>query len=244
MRKFWMISGAIIAVSAAAMVWHPQPVRSSEGLLGKAQAEFATRARDALIARRMAQASTAPAETSAPASVPTQPYVVASLEPIAPPTIAAREATVVVVAPVSPAATTDSLDSPVEPSKLPASPELLATPKTEDKAATEPQIASLPEPPVVENTVTPKPAPTVAPTPELAMVTTPVVTTSTVIPTGATPRTPAKVAHKAHPTSHQPNTNPVVRRSEQVAPRNSTPYSLEALRAHSPELAAAIARYM
>jgi hypothetical protein len=244
MRKFWMMSGAIIAVTAAAVAWHPQPVRSSEGLLGKAQAEFATRARDALIARRMAQAPTAPAVTSAPSSVPTQPYVVASLEPIAPPTIATREATVVAVAPVPAAPTSDSMDAPVESTKLTASPEFVAAPKTDDKETTEPQIATLPAPLTAESAVTPKPAPVVAPTPELATVTTPVVTTPTAIPTDATPRQPAKVAHKAHATPNQPNSNTAARRSEQVAPRYSTSYSLDALRARSPELAAAIARYM
>jgi hypothetical protein len=243
MRKFWMMSGAIIAVTVAAVAWHPQPVRSSEGLLGKAQAEFATKARDALIARRVAQAPTAPAATSAPSSAPTEPYVVASLEPIAPPTIATREATVVAVAPVPATPTSDSLDAPVESPKLAASPEFAAAPKT-DKETTEPQIATLPAPEAAESAVTPKSAPAVAPAPEPATVATPVVATPTVIPAGAMPRAPLKVVHKARPTPNESNTNTVVRRTERAAPRYSTPYSIEALRAHSPELAAAIARYM
>ena len=61
MNKFWMMGGAIIAVSVTAMVWNAGPVRSSENLLGKAQSEFAAKARDALIQRQMAQASVASA---------------------------------------------------------------------------------------------------------------------------------------------------------------------------------------
>ena len=34
MNKFWMMGGAIIAVSVTSMVWNAGPVRSSENLLG------------------------------------------------------------------------------------------------------------------------------------------------------------------------------------------------------------------
>jgi hypothetical protein len=52
MTKIWMISGAVVAVSVAVMAWSPRPARTSEDLLGKAQSEFAIKARDALIQRR------------------------------------------------------------------------------------------------------------------------------------------------------------------------------------------------
>ena len=244
MRKFWMIGGAVIAMSAAAALWSPQPVRSSEVLLGKAQAEFATKARDALIRRRMAELPMLPTELSAPPSVPTPPYVVVSLEPVPPPTIAAPKESIV-PAPVSPTMTAGPSDAPVALPNLPILPQFVAAAKTADKEAAEPQIASLPEPPAAENVVTSKPVPADAPTPELITVTMPVVAAPAVTPTRATPQAPAKVAHKAHraPNSES-NTNTVVRRSERAAPGYSTPYSIEALRAHAPEIAAAIARYM
>src|ERR1043165_4331559 len=91
MNKFWMMGGAIIAVSVAAMVWNARPVRSSENLLGKAQSEFAAKARDALIQRQMAQTSTAPAVVAPPKPETLSPYVVASLEPVAAPKVVARE---------------------------------------------------------------------------------------------------------------------------------------------------------
>jgi hypothetical protein len=245
MRKFWMISGAVIAVSAAAVLWSPQPVRSSEGLLGKAQSEFAIKARDALIQRRMTGVTIVPSLTSAPPSVPTPPYVIASLEPVAPPTVAALKESVVSVAPVSPPTTAGSQDVPVALPNLPVLPEFVAAPKTEDKKAAEPQIVSLPEPPAAEKIVTPKPVPAVAPTPELATVTTPVVVAPAVSPTHAALQAPAKVAHKAHRApNNELNINTVARRSERAARGYSTPYGIEALRAHAPELAAAIARYM
>jgi hypothetical protein len=244
MRKFWMIGGAVIAMSAAAALWSPQPVRSSEVLLGKAQSEFATKARDALIRRRMAELPMMPAEMSAPPSVPTTPYVVASLEPLAPPTIAAPKESIV-PSPVSPGMTAGFSDAPAASPNLSVLPEFVAVPKTADREATEPQIVSLPEPPAAETAVTPKPVPAVAPTPELARVITPVVAAPAVTPIRATPQAQAKVVHKAHrPPNNESNTNTVVRRSERAAPGYSTPYSIETLRAHAPEIAAAIARYM
>ena len=244
MRKYWMIGGAVIVMSAAAALWSPQPVRSSEVLLGKAQSEFATKARDALIRRRMAELPMLPTQLSSAQSVPTPPYVVVSLEPVAPPTIAVLKESIV-PAPVSPTVTAGYSGAPVALPNLPVSPEFVTAPKTADKEAAEPQIASLPEPLAAEHAVTPKPVPAVAPTPELITVTMPVAVAPAVTPTRATPQAPAKVAHKAHraPNSES-NTNTVVRRSERAAPGYSTPYSIGTLRAHAPEIAAAIARYM
>jgi hypothetical protein len=150
-----------------------------------------------------------------------------------------------VPAPVSPTMTAGPSDAPFASPNLSVLPEFVPAPKTGDREAAEPQIVSLPEAPAVENAVTSKPAPAVAPTPELARVIPPVVAAPAVTPTRATPQAPAKVAHKAHrPPNNESNTNTVVRRSERAAPGYSTPYSIETLRAHAPEIAAAIARYM
>jgi hypothetical protein len=242
MNKFWMMGVAAITVTVAVMALDSRPVRSSEDLpgkdlLGKAQSEFAIKARDALVQRRMVQASTAQASTapelaSAPPSVPQSPYKVASLEPVAPPTITVPQAVVSPVAPVSP--------------ELPAAKK--TEEKTEDKeSTTEPQVTSLPGSPATENAVTPKPAPIVAVTPELTTV-----TAKGVTPAGGTQRARAKNIRQAQRASNAPKIAPktaprtktIVRRSEPYASRNSMPYSMEALRARAPELAAAIARYM
>src|SRR5882757_6661638 len=99
MNKFWMMGGAVIAVSVTAVVWNSGPVRSSENLLGKAQSEFAAKARDALIQRQMAQATTAPLAIAVPKSEAPAPYVVASLEPVAAPTMITRETRIEAPAP-------------------------------------------------------------------------------------------------------------------------------------------------
>ncbi len=242
MSKFWMMGAAAIAVSVVVVAWDYQPVRSTETLLGKAQAEFAIKARDALLQRGMAQASPAPAEVSAPPSVPQLPYLVASLEPVAAPVIAAPATPVVAVAAETAAVTPESLEAPIASPKLSAQPELTAAPAA-DKNTTEAQMASLPESPAAEYDATPKPAPAISPAPALATVTKQVVT-----PTAATRRGPVKATYKttyqARPASHQPRTNVVTRRYERDSYGSSMPYNLQALRAHAPEIAAAIARYM
>src|SRR4051794_36011313 len=85
MNKFWMMSSTVIAASVAAVIWGAGPVRSTENLLGKAQSEFAAKARDALIQRQIAQATVAPQVPAAPKTEAPSPYVVASLEPVAAP---------------------------------------------------------------------------------------------------------------------------------------------------------------
>jgi hypothetical protein len=203
MSKFWIMGGAAIAVSVAAIGWNCRPAHSSNPLLGKAQSEFATRARDALIQRRMAQIpvtsevalapvvpATAPVvpvipDTLAVASeaslAPERTYVVASLEPVAPPANSFAKSPDTSVASQPPAA--DSVKAqpsevlasePVAPS---APPEVAATeqkPATEIEAEApvvepkveapiEAKVALAPEAPVVEAQVIPMPAPTATP---------------------------------------------------------------------------------
>jgi hypothetical protein len=244
MNKFWMMGGAIIAVSVTAMVWSAGPVRSSENLLGKAQSEFAMKARDALLQRYMAQSSTAPAVVASPKPETLLPYVVASLEPVAAPTIVSRDMRLEAPAPEPQAAaepqpvTEASPEAPIasQDSVLPPAPPT-ASVAGETKAKNL-EMAALPEEPAVS--VSPKWIPAGAS--ELARADTPVVT-----PTHGARRRQFKAERQ---TRHEPNvrlerkSKVVAYSSEHAAPRYLTPSSLKALRARSPELAAAIARYL
>ena len=57
MSKIWMMSSVASIAAVAAMAWGAQPARSSQDWLAKAQSEFATKARDAVIQRRLSQES-------------------------------------------------------------------------------------------------------------------------------------------------------------------------------------------
>ena len=245
MMKFWMMGGAVIAVSIAAMVWNTGPVRSSEKLLSKAQSEFATKARDALIQRKTAQAPTVSTPTAAPKSLPLPPDVFPSLDPVAAAPIAAPETSVEIAAPETPTVTLASLDTPAvsrdplsSPATLPA-PARLPAPAVEDASA-RPQMASLPEEPKspVLAPVLPKRI-DVAPMSEVATAEPPAVTR-----TFAEPQRQFKAERKTRRVQRERRTNDVVYRSERRAPRYSMPYNLETLRARAPEIAAAIARFM
>lgn len=235
MNKFWMMGGAVIAVSVAAVVWNSGPVRSSENLLGKAQSEFAMKARDALIQRQMAQASPAPAVVAAPKSASLLPYVVASLEPVAAPTVVARETRFEAVAPEPPTVTAASPDASIvtRDSVLPPAPP--AVPVADETQAKNLQVASLQEEPAVS--VSPKWI--LAGASELARVDGAVTT-----PTYAAPRQQIRAERKTRHVRRERRANAGVYRPERSASRTLTPYNLNSLRARSPELAAAIARYM
>ena len=231
MTRFWMMGGVAIAVSVGVMAWSPRPTPASEDLLRKAQSEFAIKARDALIQRRMALAPTSALPS------PSQPYMVASLEPVAPPRIAIAEAPAKAVAPVPPEVSAVSPDAAVISTELPAPPEIPAAPKAEAKETIESHTVSLPEPPAAEAM---EPVPAVAAAPELAAV-----STQVVAPMGAAPpQRLRKLAPKTRRTPPERSTKSVARRSERVGSRDSIPYNLQALRARAPEIAAAIARYM
>jgi len=226
-----MMGGVAIAVSVGVMAWSPRPTPASEDLLRKAQSEFAIKARDALIQRRMALAPTSALPS------PSQPYMVASLEPVAPPRIAIAEAPAKAVAPVPPEVSAVSPDAAVISTELPAPPEIPAAPKAEAKETIESHTVSLPEPPAAEAM---EPVPAVAAAPELAAV-----STQVVAPMGAAPpQRLRKLAPKTRRTPPERSTKSVARRSERVGSRDSIPYNLQALRARAPEIAAAIARYM
>jgi hypothetical protein len=249
MNKFGMMGSTVLAASVAAVIWGAGPVRSTENLLGKAQSEFAAKARDALIQRQMAQTTTAPMVMAAPKTEAPTPYVVASLEPVAAPVIS-REIRVEAPAPEAQAAvepptvTVASIEAPIA---LPTVSAPAPAPIAEETQATKLQLASLPEEP--KSSVLPKQI-AVAPVSEVAKAETPAVTGTT-----AEPRRKFKAERKTRQVQRERNTNDGYRaerserherseRYERRAPRYETPYNLETLRARAPEIAAAIARYM
>jgi len=216
------------------MAWSPRPTPTSEDLLRKAQSEFAIKARDALIQRRMALAPTSALPS------PSRPYMVASLEPVAPPRIAIAETPAEAAAPVPPSAPAMLPDAAVTSNKLPAPPEIPAAPKAEEKETIESPTVSFPEPPAAAAAEAIEPVPAVAAAPELAAV-----STQVIAPTGAAPpQRPRKLAPKTRRTPTERSTKSVPRRFEPVGSRDSIPYNLQTLRARAPEIAAAIARYM
>ena len=262
MKKFWMMGGAVIAVAVAAMVWNSGPVRSSENLLGKAQAEFAAKARDALIQRQMSQASNAPAVISAPKTEVQAPYVVASLGPVGAPRAVSRETRVEIPAPApEPQAAVEpqtlpaaALEAPIAAQEVVSSAAALVAPVAEETPAPKMQLAALPAEP--KSSVLPKQI-AVAPVSEVAKLETPAVTR-----TYDEPKRQFKAERKTRHVKRERKTNDDGYRSERSdrydrsdryerserverrAPRYISPYNLNSLRARSPELAAAISRYM
>jgi hypothetical protein len=160
MSKLGMMSGAAAIAMIAAVAWNYRPAHASDPLLEKAQSEFAIKARDALIQRRMAQMSitsevamapVAPATSSTvpvipdtvavateASSAPERTYVVASLEPVAPPANSfakSPDTSVPSQLPVVDAAKADPSEVPAsEPVAPPVQPEVAAT---EEKPAVE-----------------------------------------------------------------------------------------------------------
>jgi hypothetical protein len=252
MNKFWMMGSTVIAASVAAVIWGAGPVRSTENLLGKAQSEFAAKARDALIQRQMAQATMAPPVSAAPKTEAPSPIVVASLEPVAAAVVVTREIRAEAPA-VEPQAAVEPPTVAAAPAEAPialqatvSAPAPAPTPAAEETQATKLQLAALEEP---TSKVLPKQI-AVAPVAEAARAETPVVT-----PTQAEPRRKFKTERKTRQVQREIRTNDGYRaerterreraeRYERRAPRYETPYNLETLRARAPEIAAAIARYM
>ncbi|CAN0422329.1 unnamed protein product, partial [Phaeothamnion confervicola] len=181
MKKFWMMGGTVIAVSVTVMVWNLGPVRSSENLLVKAQSEFAAKARDALIQRQMAQATTAPPVMAAPKTEAPSPYVVAALEPVAAPTVVTRELRFEAPVPApEPQAAVEpqsvpvaSAEAPIARQEVVSAPATPAAPTAEDIPAPKMQLAALPTEP--KSSVLPKQI-AVAPVSEVAKAETPAVT--------------------------------------------------------------------
>jgi hypothetical protein len=239
MSKFWMIGVTAVVVSVASVALQVRPVRSSDDLLGKAQAQFAVKARDALIQRRMTSAPPSPVD-AAPAGAEL-PYVVASLGPVAVPTTARFETPVAAVAQEAPLPTPSSFDV------LVAAPKSPAADTVETTKAIEPPPVVLPATPASEQVVDPKAAPLTAPSPAPAAAPAPEATAVTPVATAETavaPHEAAKAIHKPRRASNEPRMNAVAHRYERETYGYSVPYNLQSLRAHAPEIAAAVARYM
>ena len=216
MTRFWMMGGVAIAVSVGVMAWSPRPTPASEDLLRKAQSEFAIKARDALIQRRMALAPTSALPS------PSQPYMVASLEPVAPPRIAIAETP----AEAAGSSVTSSARSVAGRSCKMSRVARAAgnSGRSEGRSKGDDRIARglLPAPPAAAAAKAMEPVPAVAAAPELAAV-----STQVVAPMGAAPpQPPRKLAPKARRTPTERSTKSVARRSGTVGSRDSMPYNL------------------
>jgi hypothetical protein len=242
MSKVWMISGAAIATLIAVAAWAPQPARSSQDLLAKAQSEFASKARDAVIQRRMAQSTQRvqdPIESAA-ASLPQaaepvqpKPLAVASLDPV-PPLAAVTQASAVAVTP-----------APIE--------NILERPAMD---ASRDNVSTVPSAPVADVPVNRKLAdsgvtapPTEAASPESDPVTATTVPAQPPIKQPAssvdvTARHAAAVTRKARRASNPSATGRIIHRPEPNVSIDAMPRSIETLRTHAPEIAAIIRGYL
>jgi hypothetical protein len=242
MSKVWMMSAVAVAALMAITVWAPQPARSSQDLLAKAQSEFASKARDAVIQRRMAQSTQGiqdPVESAA-ASLPQaaepvqpKPLVVASLDPV-PPLAAVTQASAVAV---TPAPIENTLERPM-------------------MDASRDSVSTVPSAPVADVPVNQKladsgvtPPPTEAASPEFNPV------TATALPAqppikhpassgDAMARPAAAVTRKTRRVSNQPATGRIIHRPEPKVSIDAMPRSIETLRMHAPEIAAIIRGYL
>lgn len=249
MKTILMMSSAAAVAAVAAMVWGAQPARSSQDWLAKAQSEFATKARDAVIQRQIGKASggspsAALVTESDSAELPVP--VTADLAPELAPTVA--QASIV------PPASAPSADLPVASAHAD-----VVTPSTRSEvvAFAEPahEEAAVPTQtqPEAHDVVMSKPAEIVAPQPVAA-------TTPQAVPETRVAAAPAEFATKHIASPSVADTQPrnaapqKARRVARAAPastdRRSTSDAamrargLEALRQHSPELAAMVSRYM
>ena len=245
MSKIWMMSSVASIAAVAAMAWGAQPARSSQDWLAKAQSEFATKARDAVIQRRLSQESGAvppAAAQTAPSIVatdqsPAEQHSVAGAQPttVRPVSVgkdaapAERDASVAAVLasapietvppslPVKPAA-----EEPVQASTVVAAAQRMQ--ERDEPKPTEPASKQPPQP------VVPNLAP-LAPTPIAATPTAKV-----------TPPARHEAPQKTRGGSKQAVSAHASRRSGHAMSMEER--GLQALRQHAPDIAAMVARYM
>lgn len=240
MRKIWIMSGVAVAAMAATLAAMPQPARSSQDWLAKAQSEFASKARDAVIQRRIVQ--------SAPGTV----QAMANSAEIVPPPAQSSEELTVSPERMSPVVT-----------DVATMPEPVARP-VDDQASTVSSRGFVPAPPPSVVVAAATTADIVAPPPVAATVAPPAVATvapaaTPVAPAVAPAPAPAAVKQaapakavtapasdtaprKARQASKQTAPARAARRPESTLPVEAR--GLEALRARAPEIAAMIGRYM
>jgi hypothetical protein len=251
MSKIGMIGGAAIAATFAATVFYYHPSYASDALLAKAQSEFTAKARDALLQRRLAPTSTASLIETAPQSEPVHTYVVASLEPVAPPRATAIEVSQAAPAPIPQTATAEVVETPaVVAPKLPDAEPVVQAERKQDEAKPEVKpevmtVAALPAEVPAQNVVAPKE--TAVSEVAAPQVTPPVVTQAVAPAVNTVVRQPAKVVQKTtQETVKEPvkKTNTVARHTERGTSREQVSYNVDTLRARAPEIAAALSRYM
>jgi hypothetical protein len=249
MNKIWMMGSVAAVAVVAAMVWGAQPARSSQDWLAKAQSEFATKARDAVIQRRIGQGTSqdeGAAQTVARNSVPDAAATPADLQPAT-----------VAETPAAP------IEAPVAETlkDRPAANEMIvlasATPETSSFGVAAPADIAPAQPAAVlvtpasdvrdvrahgtTDAVAPQPA-EVAP-PQAEPETVPAVRTPRRLATPAVAETePREAAHKARRVAKQNTPAGAGRRSG--SDNSVAAQGMRALRQHSPELAAMVGRYM
>lgn len=124
MSKIWMTSGVVTATLVVAMAWGAEPRRSSRDWLAKAQSEFASKGRDAVLRRRGSQGivqitgQNASQETALaaddPVRKPSSPVVVVAADPVRSPLATVIDpSTAAVAPPVKP-----PLELPAPPNSL------------------------------------------------------------------------------------------------------------------------------
>jgi hypothetical protein len=244
MSKIWMMGGVAATALMAVLAATPEPARSSQDLLAKAQSEFATKARTAVMQRRVAQdatqaASQDPAVLEEIAAPQPAPYMVASLESLPPSPAARAETPVIAAAPVP-------VERSVEVPVVTGNSESIVT-----KASAPVADAAIVEK-TAEVTVSPQPAgvvPESEPAAIAAAATPPVIeqvapSTDAAVRPDAAARPHAAVTRKTRRASNQLATGHTTRQSEPGVSLDAMPRSLRSLRARAPEIAAMIERYM
>jgi hypothetical protein len=253
MNKIWMMGSVAAVATVAAMVWGAPPARSSQDWLAKAQSEFATKARDAVIQRRIGQgmsqnmnqdqgvaqnpvmvAVATPADQLAPVAAEPAPAPPATVtqEPAAAPVVESTKEL-----PVAPAAS-EAVSSPTEVVPMSQPVELSVDTPARREGAADPAVAES----EVRHVAASKPAEVAPPVQAEAAP----LQAEPVIKRAARPSVaetqPREVASKNRHVAKQ--TAPV-RASRRSGSDNSVEaQGMRALRQHAPEIAAMIGRYM
>jgi hypothetical protein len=230
MSKIGMIGGAALATTLLATVFYYHHGHASNALLAQAQSEFMTKARDALLERRIGEVPTNGVVAAKRPSVPAQTYMVASLEPVAPPSTVQVEMSAATAAPVSSTATRDIVEMLAVVNELPE-PAKVEVNSAGQENELEPEATPLPAEPAAQQITAAPNGPETAAAPIVAPLTNPVA------------HRPAKAVQKI---TQAPSRKTMIaaRYPERAISRERLPYDLEALRARAPQIMAMIRRYM
>lgn len=245
MSRIGTIGGAALASTFLAAVFYYQPSHASNALLAKAQSEFVTKARNALLERRIGEASMNAVLAVPPPSSSAQTAVVASLEPVAPPATVQVEASAASAAPISTTPTKEFTETPAAANELPepAKIEVSSAGKTNE---VKPEVTPLPAAPAAEQSAVAPNGPEAAAPQVVAPVTNmPVTNVMAHQPAKTIQKTTQAPGKKTMITARRPVRN--MSRERLPLERlllGRLPINVEALRARAPQIAAAIARYM